>query len=234
MSDLPTQDDAQAPRPLDEQFYVRLDSEIVGPISGFQLVKMIETGRATARTNVMRLGEEWTELARIPLFSSCFPAALAVGPSTAPQAARAYEYAGFFPRLGAYVIDYLAMAAIIFAIAVMVGVLLAVATGRTEDPLSDETWNVIGAILGLIVGLAYYGYFTAGPWQATPGKRALGIYVIRADGERIGWGVATGRYLAYFLSAILLFYGFLMILWDDEKRGLHDIVCKTRVVKGAL
>lgn len=233
MSDDTTKQDAPPAQPLDAQFYVRLDEEVVGPISGFELVKMIETGKAGARTGVMKLGEDWTQLDRIPLFASCFPAGLAEPAAPLPAGAH-HEFAGFFPRLGAYLIDYLALAAIIFVIAVLIGVMLALVSGSGQDPLSDEAWDIVGASIGVTVGILYYGYFTAGPWQATPGKRALGLYVIRTDGAPIGRGLAIGRYLAYFLSALPLFYGFLMILWRDEKQGLHDIVCKTRVVRGKL
>ncbi|QGM98483.1 RDD family protein [Methylocystis parvus] len=232
MSDLATQDEGRTAHPLDAKFYVRQGDEIIGPISGFGLVKMIETGTAEAQTSVMKLGEDWTELAKIPLFASCFPPDLVITPAAPRQEQARDEYVGFFPRLGAYLVDYLVMSAIVFVVAVVFGVTLALATGSAEDPLSDQAWRIVGTVIGLIVGVLYYGYFTSGSWQATPGKRALGIYVIRTDGRRIGWGLAAGRYLAYFLSSIPLFYGFLMILWTDEHKGLHDIACKTRVVKG--
>ena len=57
------------------------------------------------------------------------------------------------------------------------------------------------------------------------------IKIIRMDGSSIGFGLAFGRYLASILSAITLCIGYLMIAFDKKyAQGLHDKICKTRVV----
>ena len=75
-------------------------------------------------------------------------------------------------------------------------------------------------------------YFTVGVsvYSATIGKKALGLYVLRPDGSKIGPGRALGRHFASILSALILFIGYLMIAFSDNKRGLHDEICDTVVV----
>jgi uncharacterized RDD family membrane protein YckC len=69
--------------------------------------------------------------------------------------------------------------------------------------------------------------------QATLGKMALGIVVTDLDGNRIGFGRATGRYFAKILSALILLIGFIMAAFTQKKQGLHDIIAGTLVVKKA-
>jgi uncharacterized RDD family membrane protein YckC len=66
---------------------------------------------------------------------------------------------------------------------------------------------------------------------ATPGKLALSLRVIREDGTRPGWGLAIGRYFAKLVSSFTMCIGFIMVGLDDEKRGLHDRICNTRVIR---
>ena len=59
----------------------------------------------------------------------------------------------------------------------------------------------------------------------------LGLKVVRPDGGPVSLGRAIGRYFAKILSAIILLIGFIMAGFDREKRGLHDILVDTRVIK---
>ena len=68
-------------------------------------------------------------------------------------------------------------------------------------------------------------------WATTVGKRALGMYVVRTDGSRIGFWRALGRELAKLLSFITLGAGFWMVAFREDKRGLHDLIADTVVVR---
>ena len=68
-------------------------------------------------------------------------------------------------------------------------------------------------------------------YGATVGKMAMKIRVVRPDGDSISYGRSTGRYFAKVLSGMILYIGYLMAFWDDEKCALHDRICQTRVVK---
>ena len=120
-------------------------------------------------------------------------------------------YAGFWIRFAAYIID----AIILF----IVGVVLAIAAGGTT-----------GAVLQIVVGIVYtVGFWTA--QGATPGKMAVGIEITTVDGEPIDFGRALLRYIGYLASAIILLIGFLMIAFTGQKRGLHDYIAGTVVIK---
>lgn len=88
-----------------------------------------------------------------------------------------------------------------------------------------------GAVLGIVVGFAYYGYMEGGPAGQTVGKKALDIRVVRmSDGGPLGWGTSLLRHLCSYLSAIPLLLGYFWMLWDDEKQTWHDKLSETVVV----
>jgi uncharacterized RDD family membrane protein YckC len=83
----------------------------------------------------------------------------------------------------------------------------------------------------LLVGILYYWFFTGLRGQ-TPGKMAVGIKVIDAQGNRPGLGIAALReVLGKLISTIVLCLGFLWIAWGKEKQGWHDRIASTHVVK---
>jgi uncharacterized RDD family membrane protein YckC len=88
-----------------------------------------------------------------------------------------------------------------------------------------------GYALGIIVSLAYYSYFEGTPRGQTLGKRALGIRVIDFNtGESIGHSRAAIRYVSSILSAIVIYIGYLWMLWDGEKQTWHDKFASSVVV----
>ncbi len=136
------------------------------------------------------------------------------------------EYAGFWIRVGAYLVDLI----ILIVIAVIVGF----ATGQNLfDPqaAAAATYGVAD-LINLIVGIAYFAGFESSSWQATPGKRALGLIVTDTSGGRISFLRALGRYFAKILSGLILFIGYIMVAFTERKQGLHDFLASTLVIKG--
>jgi uncharacterized RDD family membrane protein YckC len=149
------------------------------------------------------------------------------------------HYGGFWMRFLAVCID----AIIIGVVSTIIRLPLTLAMGgmgfglsRNQDPA--QVIAALPAILSLAglsfliqlaLSLAYDVYFLSSR-GATPGKMALGLKVIRADGSPISAGLAAGRYFAKILSSLTLFIGFLIAAFDREKRSLHDHICGTRVV----
>lgn len=86
-------------------------------------------------------------------------------------------------------------------------------------------------ILGSIPGVLYSILLWVNWHGQTIGKRAMGIKVVRTDGKPLDYPEAVIRYLAYLISAIPFFLGFLWIIWDEKKQGWHDKLAKTLVVK---
>ncbi len=126
-------------------------------------------------------------------------------------------YAGFWRRLGALLID-----AIIVNIVVLP---ITLALGR-------EQVNTASALATGITWL-YYALMESSARQATVGKMALGIVVTDMEGNRIGFGRATGRYFAKIISGLILGIGYLMAAFTQKKQALHDLIVNTLVVKRA-
>jgi uncharacterized RDD family membrane protein YckC len=143
-------------------------------------------------------------------------------PPPPPPAPRITEYAGFWRRVGAALIDGLLIGIVTSPIYVAIG----------GDP-DDRSAAVLGTVYP-ILALAQWLYFAlmeSSSRQATLGKMAIGIRVTDLDGNRIGFGKATGRYFAKFLSALILGIGYLMAAFTEKKQALHDILAGTLVVR---
>ena len=98
---------------------------------------------------------------------------------------------------------------------------------------SDDDDIIIpaGSVLPIALGLLYFGYFESSTWQATLGKRALGIYVTGMDGERISAARAVGRHLASWISDAVFLAGYLIQLFTPKRQALHDIIAGTLVLR---
>ena len=68
----------------------------------------------------------------------------------------------------------------------------------------DASLVFVAFLISVLLPWAYYALFEAGKWQATPGKRLLGVYVTDLNGNRISFGRSTGRFLSK-SSWILIF-----------------------------
>jgi len=141
------------------------------------------------------------------------------------------NYAGFWIRLGAWLLDGLILIIPYMVISFMIGIL----TGsRRMAP--GEPPSLIGPIILICLQFAYValhiGYWTyfIGRYGATPGKMVCRLKVVSADGANITYGRAAGRALGQMLSAMICYIGFLMTPFDVQKRALHDHICNTRVV----
>ncbi len=135
------------------------------------------------------------------------------------------QYAGFTTRLVAFVLDRLIVVGLL-ALSVPAWRFIEAALPLT--PFTDALGKAIIVALPLVFSSLYNISFWLLAGQ-TPGKRIMGLRVIRTDGRRIGLLSAVVRDLAYWLSA-LLFLGFLWILVDERRQGWHDKLARTLVV----
>jgi uncharacterized RDD family membrane protein YckC/Tfp pilus assembly major pilin PilA len=136
------------------------------------------------------------------------------------------RYAGFWRRAVAVVIDGLVQSGLSIAVVLT----LVVAASSSSAALDEDTWGGLYYLASWIVGWLYYALMHSSSWQATLGKRALGIKVTTLGGERIGFGRATGRFFATIVSALLLGIGYLMAAFTARKQALHDMIAGTLVV----
>ena len=150
------------------------------------------------------------------------------------------RYGGFWIRLLARIIDGILLGVVGAIIRiplafVMGGVGLGLSS--SQDPAAvlaalPALFGVIGLsiLIQFAVSFIYEVYFVSSR-GATPGKMALGLKIVRADGGPISVGLAAGRYFASLLSGFTFMIGYIIAGFDDQKRALHDRICDTRVIK---
>ncbi|MCX5658507.1 MAG: RDD family protein [Planctomycetota bacterium] len=242
-----------------EWFYLDAARQPTGPVTLEFLQSRVRQGKLLPQDLVWRQGlAEWTEArlveglvapaqaapaAQEPFGQQAPAVDLRTGlPQARPTMVRApgdaFNYAGFWKRFLARIIDI-----IICSIAgCMIGCVVGGVIGGTlggiagaqgqptpHDPIQLAA-GCVGNLLGLIMGWLYYALMESSSKQATVGKMALGIRVTDLDGNRISFARATGRYFATLISWLTLTIGFIIAGFTERKQALHDIIAGTLVV----
>jgi uncharacterized RDD family membrane protein YckC len=148
------------------------------------------------------------------------------------------RYAGFWVRLLAKFIDGIILAIVGIPVNMLCAFfLMGSANYFSPEPVTGSDglvqmilFQVVTTLLGFGIGVAYCLFFIT-RYQATPGKMALGLTIVRADGTPLSKGRIVGRYFAELISMLILWIGYLIAAFDDQKRALHDMICDTRVIK---
>jgi uncharacterized RDD family membrane protein YckC len=139
------------------------------------------------------------------------------------------EYVGLVTRAIAFALD----AACINLVAILVSAVAALVFSVVTIPEALRTVAIaLGGVLYLLWSVAYFTAFWTTTGQ-TPGSRVLRIRVYTAAGEDLRPRRALLRFVGLTLAALPLFAGFLLILVDDRRRGLHDLIAGTVVVEVA-
>ena len=127
--------------------------------------------------------------------------------------------AGFWARLGAFIIDLIVVGILGFVL-IIAGV------------VADSGGLIaIGYLVWLALFVAYEIYFHGSASGQTLGKRAVGIRVVDfATGGPIGYGRATLRMVGRIISGTFCYLGYLWMLWDNEKQTWHDKMANDVVV----
>ena len=133
------------------------------------------------------------------------------------------HYAGFGIRLVAYLIDG-------FILSVAFSILSLFIHNTPSKGFTEVIYNP-GNFLDFILVLIYFVYFESGPKQATPGKMVLNLKVVKQDGSPMTKKDAVIRYVGKIFSAIIFLIGYIMVIFDDKKRALHDRLANTYVIK---
>ncbi len=142
------------------------------------------------------------------------------------------EYAGFWIRLVAYLIDVVILAGAYWVFNAIWGLASGKGMVGGTDPFAmvTGTFWLVGIIVFFLIGIAYLVCFWA--WRGqTPGKMVMRIKIIRTDGSEMGWGIAVLRYLGYVISGLLFFLGYFWVAFDVGKQGIHDKIADTCVVR---
>ena len=140
------------------------------------------------------------------------------------------NYAGFWVRLAAYVID-----SVIVAIGLLVVRLAWIGIGALiSGTILDENVLFHYSLKDIVLYIFKVMYFALLTWctGTTIGKRLMNLRVVPADrNEKLSFvDVLYRETVGRFLCGISIWIGYIIVGIDKEKRGFHDMLCDTRVV----
>lgn len=157
--------------------------------------------------------------------SAATPAAPAAPPMALASAGR---------RVGAHFIDLAIRLVVLgpFTVWMLQSYGTTVRTATSVQTRIDG-WPAVALFLGwFVVTLAYHSLAELA-WGGSPGKRLLGMRVVRSDGGRIGLGQSVGRNAMRVVDAFFAYIvGFVAMLANPQRKRLGDLAAKTLVVRG--
>ncbi len=142
-------------------------------------------------------------------------------------------YAGFWLRAAAFAVDTL----IVSFLTVLIAALHPSAFFRSLDPnlFMQSPLSILtplGIVLFTVPSWFYGTLFESSLWQATPGKRLLGIYATDLHGRRLTFARASFRNLVKQLPGFF-FFGYFLAGLTSRKQALHDILASSLILRSA-
>jgi uncharacterized RDD family membrane protein YckC len=139
-------------------------------------------------------------------------------------------HAGFWLRVGAYIIDFIIIMIIAFVIGVGLGILFYTnSPGYNANVFSSPGFLAMFYVIFIPIIILYFALQESSSKQATLGKRAVHVKVISLEGNRISFGKAAIRTIVRFIPVVGPL-GCLAIGFSAKKQGLHDWAASTYVV----
>jgi uncharacterized RDD family membrane protein YckC len=152
------------------------------------------------------------------------------------------NYAGFWLRLVAIIID-----GIILSISswIIIGPILAtmgIASGLSFMDLQnlDDPSMIIPTIMamfgiawivGMVIDILYHSLMESSKFQGSIGKMALGLIVTDLNGQKLDFSKALVRNICKLISRFICFIGYIIAGFTEKKQALHDIIAGTLVMK---
>jgi uncharacterized RDD family membrane protein YckC len=136
-------------------------------------------------------------------------------------------YARILARFAAVFLDGILLGVVNYAIGFVIGLIFLQAI-RSQSSAMFAVQAVV-FFINIAIAMTYEGVLI-GKYGATLGKMACKIKVVTPDGGPVGYGRAFGRYFAKMLSSLTCLIGYIIAIFDSQKRALHDHICNTRVV----
>ncbi len=206
------------------QLYLNRDGQRAGPFSLEEVNRQLAAGQL----NPTDLGWSESSPGWKPLLSftgvimpgGASSTAAPIGLAT-PITFGLARYAGFWIRAVAFIIDGIILGGLFLLVAFFL------------KPSSEESGSMLlAAVIQGVIAILYLALFWTSPMQATLGQKFCGVKVVdEMGGHRISLMRGLGRSLAMILSGLPLGIGYLMAAFTERKRGLHDMIAGTCVVK---
>ena len=247
------------------QWYYAIGGERFGPVTHSELEHLVQVGTIVAETLIWRQGmNEWQTLASVRAVNPAWIAERRLDSKAEPEIPtsgtdkfapaspntdlprhmpepEALAYAGFWPRCGAYLVDFFIWWMVwqifvgLVGTAYFPGAMAIAAHGAGYQPKPEELMVLVrflgaACVIGLVWSIAYDTFFLL-RFAATPGKLIFGLRVVQADGSPLTIMRIAARSMAKALTGLTLGIGFIVVAFDEHKRGVHDFICSTRVVK---
>ncbi len=154
-----------------------------------------------------------------------------------------FQYAGFWKRFVAYIIDsiIIGMGSVVLLVPLLAAIGLGVFSMNNINSYYDSE-TAVGFLLAMLAAYAllvlgimaagwlYFALMESSGQQGTLGKMAVGIKVTDVNGTRVTFARATGRYFAKFISSLTMGVGYAMAGFTQQKQALHDIIAGCLVI----
>lgn len=245
-------------------YYADAGGQRQGPFTADELAAHARNGRLTAESLVWREGlDDWQPFGNfaseldvpVTALPSLEPVADEAPDAThvpyAPPSAQLTStqsfvtggrvvQAGLWKRFAASFIDNIVTTVLSYALMIplmLIGVGM-MGAGGSDNPMAAGAGLAAILVMYPILILApcvYFGWMQSSSMQASLGKLAVGIKVVRTRGERAGFWRNFLRSLAYVLFSALtcglgVLISALMVAFTERKQALHDMMCDTLVV----
>ena len=162
--------------------------------------------------------------------------------SQAVAAVPRVEYGGFWLRFLAFLIDSVVMSIGVFVVVIplifLTGLGTLLSQIHPEEGFNDAGfWLIMGVIflfatVSLAVTWLYHAWMESSEWQATVGKKALGLIVTDIAGRRVSFGRATGRHFGKIVTNMVpAFIGYIMAGFTERKQALHDMIAGCLILR---
>ena len=149
-------------------------------------------------------------------------------------------HAGLWRRFAASVIDSFVTGIATYALLIPLFLVFGISMSSLAESELAGTGMSIGLLLAqyaISIGVPalYFGWMQSSNSMASLGKMAVGIKVVRTNGERLSFWRSFLRYVAMILFTLVtcglgMLISGLMVAFTERKQGVHDMVCDTLVV----
>ena len=219
------------------------DGREYGPVNLEELKAWIKDGRVAHFTNVWSsAAEAWMAAGKLPEIAAELSLALPPAIPAITPAQPEVVPTGFWVRLLAYFLDLFVLSLIMTVACLPFKAQLGPMANLTAAKLTEmmnggDTAAITEFVQASLVYCTIYSFVSLayfigmnGRFGATCGKLALGARIVNEDGSKITYRKAFWRYSGEIISFCTLGIGYLMIAFHPQKRGLHDLIAKTRVI----
>ena len=152
------------------------------------------------------------------------------------------EYAGFWLRFLALLIDNVVLgfgvALILIPLIFLTGLHGFLGEFHTIEDMNDVSiFMILGFVIlvataGLLLTWLYHALLESSEWQATIGKKVLGLVVTDMAGQRVSFGRSTGRHFGKMLTNLIPFLiGYIIAAFTEKKQALHDMLAGCLVLR---